>query len=304
MPIKHSPKSKNIEEMPKSNEIECTPTTNNERKRKQDEEDESTDEELLNSAKNRKIDENDYEISLKDLMNELKANKVERKAESLSIRNDIAGLRGDVTQQINELKGSLDAVTTEVKDLKTKVSGIDARVDVVAKIANENRKMIGSYKQDKLEKFMEIDGLKTNTIDNTDDFKALAVETIKSFGINIDPAEIDHAFKKEINLKKKVNGSDKKKIVIVIFSNINTKIRVMKAKRDMPENTIYFNQSLTVANRSLIYKARNIVGKKLKVYFSRGSVRVQKQDTSEIIIDDETKLNEVQQYYDNIKNQQ
>ncbi|KAL7012502.1 hypothetical protein ACKWTF_014890 [Chironomus riparius] len=304
MPIKHSPKSKNIEETPKSNEIECTPTTNNERKRKQDEEDESTDEELLNSAKNRKIDENDYEISLKDLMNELKANKVERKAESLSIRNDIAGLRGDVTQQINELKGSLDAVTTEVKDLKTKVSGIDARVDVVAKIANENRKMIGSYKQDKLEKFMEIDGLKTNTIDNTDDFKALAVETIKSFGINIDPAEIDHAFKKEINLKKKVNGSDKKKIVIVIFSNINTKIRVMKAKRDMPENTIYFNQSLTVANRSLIYKARNIVGKKLKVYFSRGSVRVQKQDTSEIIIDDETKLNEVQQYYDNMKNQQ
>ncbi|KAL7033379.1 hypothetical protein ACKWTF_007565 [Chironomus riparius] len=304
MPIKRSPKSKNIEETPKSNEIECTPTTNNERKRKQDEEDESTDEELLNSAKNRKIDENDYEISLKDLMNELKANKVERKAESLSIRNDIAGLRGDVTQQINELKGSLDAVTTEVKDLKTKVSGIDARVDVVAKIANENRKMIGSYKQDKLEKFMEIDGLKTNTIDNTDDFKALAVETIKSFGINIDPAEIDHAFKKEINLKKKVNGSDKKKIVIVIFSNINTKIRVMKAKRDMPENTIYFNQSLTVANRSLIYKARNIVGKKLKVYFSRGSVRVQKQDTSEIIIDDETKLNEVQQYYDNMKNQQ
>ena len=315
MPIKHSPKNMEIDGPPKNNEIQETPTNNDvfvtpttsmERKRKQIAESENS-EELHNNAKTRRTDntvvptQTAPEPSMQDLMNELKANKVE----TMGVRNDIAVLRGDVTQQINGLKSSLNAVTTKVNNLSTKVTGLDARIDTVAKIASENRKMISSYKQDKLEKRMEIEGVMSDVIDKTNDYKKLAIDIIESFGINIDQNEIEHVFKKEIKLKNKVKGSDMKKILIVIFSNINTKIRVMKEKRDTKtESSIYFNQSLTVINRSLIHKAKTIVGRKLKVYFARGCVRVQKKDKSEIIVDEESKLDDVQKYFDQIKDQQ
>ncbi|KAL7033570.1 hypothetical protein ACKWTF_007643 [Chironomus riparius] len=108
-------------------------------------------------------------------------------------------------------------------------------------------------------------------------------------------------------LKKKMNGSDKKKILTVIFSSISSKIRVMKAKRDInTESSIYFNQAITAANRNLIYKAKSIVGKELKVFFARGYVRVQKKDENEteIIVDDLSKLDDVQEYFDEFKRKQ
>ncbi|KAL7031751.1 hypothetical protein ACKWTF_007120 [Chironomus riparius] len=304
MPIKHSPKNKDAEDTPKRKEIEDDTTPTTDRKRKQVEDYEISEDELPSNTKNRRLDDfpsqTTSELSLQDIMNELKANKVE----TLGIRSDIAVLRGDVTEQINGIKSSLSAVTTKVSDLSSEVKGLDARIDTVAKIASDNRKLIGSYKQDKLEKRMEIEGVKNNVIDETNDFKKLAIDIMESFGINIDQKEIEHAFKKEIKLKKNVNGNFMKKIIVVIFANIGTKIRVMKAKRDIKtESSIYFNQSLTVINRSLIFKAKTIVGKKLKVYFARGCVRVQKKDESEITVDDESKLEEVQLYFDQIKNQ-
>jgi len=224
-------------------------------------------------------------LTLNDIMKEIRSNEAARKSESNGIRDDIALLRGEVNQQISGLRSSLDSMTTKVEDLSTKVDGIDARVDIVANIANENRKMINEYKQDKLERFMEIDGISIDKIKNASDLKKLAMETVESFGININSNEIEHAFKKEINLKKKVNGTSKKFILTVIFANINSKINVMKAKRALKnETSIYFNSALTFSNRNLIHKAKEIVEGKLKVYFSRGCVRVQKKDKSEILL--------------------
>lgn len=244
---------------------------------------------------------NGNEITLNDIMKELKCNDQARKMEAIGLRNEIASLKGELTQQICDIRCSVDVMENKVGDLTTKVIGMDSRVDVVAKIANENRKMIGSYKQDKLDNFMEIDGIKKDVVNSTSDYKKLAIDVIKSFAISIEPAEIQHAFKKEITMK----NSNVKTLVVVIFANINTKIRVMKEKRDIKdERTIYFNQSLTFINRNLIYKAKTIVGKKLKVYFARGNVRVLKKDNKEIIVDDESKLHDVQEYFDKIKNQQ
>ncbi|KAL7015617.1 hypothetical protein ACKWTF_016551 [Chironomus riparius] len=290
MPTQHSPKNQEPFSTPVSTTL----------KRK---EREFADDVSPNNPKFQRIDDiNDSpQLSLKDILNEIRLNEAARKGESSGIRNDIAALRGEVSQQINGLKCSLDTMTTKVNDLKIKVDVTDARIDAVSKIVSENRKMIGSYKQDKIEKFMEIDGIKDSLISNTNDCKKLAIEIIESFGIGIVNEEIEYAFKKEVNLKKKINGSNSKKILTVIFSNINSKIRVMKAKRDLKnENAIYFNSALTFDNRNLIYKAKTIVKGKLKVYFSRGCVRVQKKDESEIIVDDESKLSDVQNYFDQI----
>lgn len=250
-------------------------------------------------------DNNETGISLHDIMREIKSSEAAREKEANAIRNDIATLRSDVTSQINNIQNSVELVTKKVEDLSNKVTEVDARVDVVAKIASENRKMVSSYKQDKLEKFMEIDGVKNEIFNTSIDCKNLAIDIMKSFNISVHSDEIEHAFKKEIKLKKQIDGSDKKNILMVIFKSLNSKIRVMKAKRDLKtESSIYFNQALTASNRNLIFKAKNIVGKKLKVYFARGCVRVQKKDKSEITVDDETKLYDVQEYFDQIKNQQ
>jgi archaellum component FlaC len=250
--------------------------------------------------------------TLSDIMNELRRNEVARKIESLGIREDIAVLRNEVTEQISEVKTSLEEMSSKVNGLTIKVNGIDNKVkdletsvNDIAETANENKKLIGALRQDKLEKFMEIDGIKDNVFNATNDYKQLALEIITSFGISINPSEIEHAFKKEINLKRKVNDSDKKMILTVIFANINSKIRVLKAKRALTDkSTIYFNAALTYDNRNLIHKTKTIVEGKLKVYFSRGCVRVQKKDKSEILVDEESKLAQVQNYYAQIKQQQ
>jgi len=296
MPLKHSPKNMEIDGTPTSRDdpvMKRKPESHRHSKRlalEMDEDDNSCEESIL---------------TLNDIMKEIKSNEAARRAESNGIRDDIALLRGEVNQQISGLKSSLESMTTKVNDLSTKVDGIDARVDIVTNLANENRKMMNGYKQDRLERFMEIDGIRNDKINNASDLKELAIEIVESFGININANEIEHAFKKEINLKKKVNGADKKTILTVIFANINSKIRIMKAKRALTDkSSIYFNMALTVGNRNLIHKAKEIVEGKLKVYFSRGCVRVLKKDKHEILVDDEAKLNEVQNYYDQIKTQQ
>lgn len=247
----------------------------------------------------------DNPLTLSDLMNQLKSNEAAIKLVTHEIRNDISILRGEMTQQINGLKMSFDEMSSNVDDISMQVEGLEKRFDVVSTTANENRKMINSFQQDKLEKKMEIDGIKDSVINSTDDFKKLALDTIESFGIAVSPNDIEYAYKKEITLKKKINNSDKKLLIVVIFTNVSTKIRVMKAKRDQKtECSIYFNTALTVVNRNLIYKAKQIVKGKLKVYFARGCVRVLKKDKNEIMVQEEAHLNLVQQYFDQTVNQQ
>lgn len=233
-------------------------------------------------------------MTLNDIMNELKANEAARKL-------DILVFRGEVSQQISGLQKSLEAMTNKVDDISVKVEGLETRTEIISTTANENRKMINQLKQDKLDKFMEIVGINKNIIDKDTDCKEMAIGIIKSFGINIDATEIEHAFKKEINSQKMEPGQDKRKILTVIFTNVSSKIRVMKTKRDIKsESNVYFNQALTLYNRNLIYKSKQIVGKKLKVYFARGCVRVLKNDKTEIAVDDESKLVNVQKYFDQI----
>ena len=244
-------------------------------------------------------------ISLHDIMHEIRSGEAARKKEANAIRDDIATMREDVTSQIRNMQNSVELVTKKVEDLSTKVTEIDGRVDDVAKMAWENKKMICLYKQDKLEKVMEIDGINEQVFKNEKDCKKIVMEVMKLHEIEISPSEIEHAYTKEINMKRKINGSNKKKLLTVVFTNLNAKIRIMKAKRDSKKDTnIYFNQALTYMNRNLIYKAKSIVGKQLKVYFARGCVRVQKKDESEIMVDDESKLKDVQEYVDQIKSKQ
>lgn len=318
MPIGHSPKNNNGNEISTSittaNNLAtstqlCTATSRNEFASKRRAEEGELD--MTNSNKNMKMDDgevDDGEVSTQQLlikiMNEIKANEISRKSESIGIRDEIVALRIDVNQQISGIKSSLDFMTSKVDGLSSKVESIETRTDKIEKKANESSKMINKFNQDRLEKFMEIDGIRDDIIGNANDFKQLAIDTIQSFNITIKPEEIEHAFKKEVTLKKKVNGSDQKKILTVIFSSVNTKIRVMKAKRDQKEGTrIYFNSALTFNNRNLIQEAKKIVNGKLKVYFARGCVRVQKKDKTEIAVDDDSKLGAVESYFNQINQQ-
>lgn len=252
-----------------------------------------------------KDNQHNMQFSIEDVIKELRSNEAARKSESKAIRDDIASMRQEVSSQIDEIKGSIKNVELRVNDLSTKVEGIDAKVNGAEKTVNENRKLINMLKQDKLEKTMEIDGIKNEEFEKSNDLKKMAMDVIKSFGINIENSEIEHAYKREISVKKQQNGSDKKNILIVIFSNLSTKIRVMKEKRSKGnQSKIYFNAAITPVNRTLLFKAKQVVDGKLKVYFARGAVRVLKKDKKEILIDDESKLDELKNYFDQIKNTQ
>jgi hypothetical protein len=83
---------------------------------------------------------------------------------------------------------------------------------------------------------------------------------------------------------------------MVTFNSKSAKIRVMKEKFKVKvNNDIFFGTSLTPQNRYLLRKAKFIAkNKKLKTVFYDGLVRVKMSDDSEMTIDNENCLKELE----------
>lgn len=177
-------------------------------------------------------DENETPISLKDIYDLINAKSAEDSRERLSIKNEIT----NEIKQINE----------KIVSIEHKVNKIEKKVDAVSLLAQQNKKIINSLCQEKMDNCMEIDGIQKKVIDECKDLKNLVIETIRSYKIDIAELDVERVTRKDFQQKDKNEKVTNRTVLSVRFREFETKLKVLREKR--PKNIFqciaYFFQSI------------------------------------------------------------
>lgn len=254
------------------------------------------------------VTDNNSKLSLEEVFGKL-LDKIEETAKSHSeevtmLRNDLAEWRQDIIIQIESIKSKMNQVESNMDNFNAKMDKVERKVEELEKKSSLNAKDINRMMQEKLECHMEIVGLSTEVIEKTDDVKELALKTITAQGIGMEMNDLDKVFKRIINRRDKNQKEYKKGILTVVFKDFTKKIQVMKDKRESKKRgSIFFNIALTPSNRYYLHKAKEITEGKMKIYFGKGNVRAVMNDKTELIVDDDRKIEELIKCMENMKSQ-
>lgn len=248
---------------PPANEIESflTPMlTRKQKKRKTSEDDhnEPMEHDPPSPPSNRKFTNDDIGkllCAFRSEMNEKCNNQID---EITDLRTDLNNKLGTFEKDLTKTKTRVDKNTNDIDYLKRRMNEVD---------------------QDKLASHMEISGLKPEEIQqHKEDLKTLVLKTLKAYNARIDPDEIARVYVREVKMQAAV-----KSLLVVIFKNIDTKMNVMKKKKDSKtaNTVIYFDHCLTAYTRALFMQARKsmkeIGGK--TAFVSNGRVFIVLNDT-------------------------
>lgn len=224
------------------------------------------------------------ETTLDDLFNLIHENgkkQIDKLDEvKTSIKYDMASMKEELNANIDKCQQNIDK----------KIDLVEKKADQGLRIALESRKMcINMLKQARLDCCMDISGLKF--ADDNNDSKKLALNTIRSFNIRIEEADI----KKVTSFVIKKPNSSTNKILTVTFDDIETKLRVMREKSKIKDSKgVFFNITLTPENGYYLRKAKYITkGTTLKPKFFDGGVHVQTANGTDLIVQSEENLTEL-----------
>ena len=204
------------------------------------------------------------------------------------------------TEQLEEMNKIKSVFRNEMSSMKTEINNkidlVEMKADQGLRMAIDNRKLcINMIKQSRLECCMDISGLK---LQEGMDLKILVLNTIRSFNIKIDDADIRKVTLYEI---KKPNISSSK-ILTVTFGDIDTKVRIMREKNKIKVNNgIFFNITLTPENGYFMRKAKYITkGTKVQPKFYDNAVVVKFDEKNTLIIQNEENLTDLKNAIDEL----
>jgi hypothetical protein len=198
---------------------------------------------------------------------------------------------------MNEVKNQVQNIQRE---FNSKIIALEQRMDKIEQPTKYN-KIANKQSQEAMEKNMDISGIKPELINEAKTFKELkklAVDVITSLNIEVKYEDIDKVSKRTY---EKVKNEEKeiKNIITVVFKDLEKKIDVMDAKRTRANaKGLYFMHTLTPANRYFMARANAIVNKRIKIFYGKGAVRAVKEDKSQIVLDEDSKLDELKNYID------
>lgn len=155
--------------------------------------------------------------------------------------------------RIDDLSATVSTQFAKVNDDLSKVSDVSDRLQQHDKDIDFLKRHVNDIEQEKLASHIEITGIDKATIaQRQQDLTNFAREVIASFGIQFDPAVVQHAFVRTV---EKINMS----IVVVTLATIEAKIFIMKKKRESPDQRkIFFDHRLTSLNRALFTASRRV----------------------------------------------
>lgn len=254
--------------------------------------------ERLKKRKINEINNNDYMSDDEECARPVSNEDIYKliKAQSALDSNERKLIKDELTSEIRSINEKIISIENNVKE-------IDKKVDAVTLLAQQNKKIINSLCQDKIDKSMEIDGIQKRIIDECRDLRKLAVETIESFKIKISVIDIERVTKKDVQIKNSNGNKSDKTILTVHFKEFETKLNVMREKRKIKDDRkIFFNPSLTPTNRFLMGNARNTAKlKNLKVFFKNGRVNVEKSNKEIMVIENEDDLVKLKIYVEELQ---
>lgn len=164
------------------------------------------------------------------------------------------------------------AIATNSEAIKMNAASIKNNTDSTLTC----QKSLNMILQKELQNRIEISGLIVQQPTDQQGIISTAIQMFGSFNIQIAPVDIRFAAVKYIPISK--GNKSLKPIVILEFTELSTKIRVLQEKRKVKDHrNIFFDYALTPANRSLMAKAKKIAKvKHLKVYLNANKIFVRK----------------------------
>lgn len=202
---------------------------------------------------------------------------------STNIGSDITNFKEEINQKID----------VSLQNINNKIDQVEKKAEQSLQVAMDSQKLCVNFmKQARLENCMDISGLKFND-DNTD-LKSVVVSTIRSFKIKIEENDIKKVTLTEI--KKPIP----RKILTVIFDDVDTKLRVIREKSKIKENNgVFFNITLTPSNGYFMRKTKFLTkGTNLQTNFFDGAVHVKTPDGNSMTIQNEENLIQLKKLID------
>lgn len=185
-------------------------------------------------------------------------------------------IKDENDMRYRELKTEVGEISSTVKAVDQRVTLVDDKVEDNKKEISKCLKLINWMNQTKLISQVEVSGMKIP--ESQCDLKEAVLNAFSSIYIKVEPNKINFAAHKKIPIKK--DAKEMIDIVTVEFSDLKTKLQVMKDKKKAKESkNIYLNDALTPDNRALIGKVKAIAKKKHFFVFMRGSkIKIKKND--------------------------
>ena len=177
--------------------------------------------------------------------------------------------------------------------MKTEIHQANVKADEALKLAYHNKAAINKLFQNRLHNKIEISG---SNIDSSLKGKELTVkvkELTESFGVALSEKDITQIFQRP----RKLPAAP---VVVVEFKRIETKLKLLTARKNAKNSQIYFDNCLTPLNRFLMFKAREVAkGKNFHVFLSGDQVHVKKDNNTKLVINDTSDIEKIKTWIPN-----
>lgn len=209
-----------------------------------------------------------------------------------TLSNQIKEMESNVERKLDEkfnnLQDYMDKTDQKIDDLKVQLESTDSR-------STENSKAINLLNQKELMNKIDIVGAKWPSTIKKESFKDEVIKLLFKCSISVNANDIKSAF------LRKSKSSDRQ-VMVVEFVDFETKLKVMKKKRQLrSRDGIFFDHTLTPTNVKFMIDARKIAKEKnFKVYLNGHKVCIRQSDVNARYITSEEDLEAVKMWIPNV----
>lgn len=211
------------------------------------------------------------------IMDALQINRKENLDGHKQLRETFESSQKTVLEEFALLASSFGEKISKVEEnvvrLSENVSKHEKSLEII-------RRQMNDMEQLKFENHIEIIGVSISEIlANPNEIPNLATSVITKFVSDFDRSTIKNAFTRNIR-------SSGAPVIIVEFKDTDSKLNVMKKKKEAPVDTIFFNDRLSTLTRALFQKTRQVVkdiGAK-RAIVNHGKISIIMQDDSQFKI--------------------
>lgn len=214
-----------------------------------------------------------------------------------TLSSELKEMRNDHSQFENKLDAKMDMLSNKMNMADEKLASMDKKIDRNEKRIDNGERAMNYLMQEKLMNRMEITGYESKSGKDKNSLLQEVIGVIREHNIQIENEDINYVYTRSININK--NGSVvQASLIVVDFKDLQTKIRVLKEKRNCKSKKgIFFDNCYTPANRSLMGKVKKTAKEKnFKVYLNNNRIHVKKSDSQIQTVEIESDLNIIESW--------
>ncbi|KAL7041328.1 hypothetical protein ACKWTF_000730 [Chironomus riparius] len=208
------------------------------------------------------------------------------------LSNDLKTMENNVEKKLDE---KFDGLQIFIDKTEERLGKIEGKVKMYDVQVEQNSKAINQLNQKELQNKIDIMGAVWPDSLEKDKIKEEIIKLMEKYNIKIEMSKIKAAYVRKI---KSLNV----KVMVVEFTDFETKLNVLKQKRQSKiKDGIYFDNSLTPINGKFISSARKVAKEKnFKTYLNNNRICVRKSDDMVKYIESDADLEEVKTWDANI----